>query len=82
MVGLTKGYEIVAPVSPGNKPEPLFAIYSRSVVSESEKLLDSGERSLLRLLERCKTHYVKIDDYSWYKNINTWEDYESFLKLK
>jgi molybdopterin-guanine dinucleotide biosynthesis protein A len=82
MISLAVDYEIVVPLLPGNKPEPLFAVYSRSVISESEQLLDSGERSLLRLFERCKTRFVKVDDSSWYKNLNTWKNYKSFLNEK
>jgi molybdopterin-guanine dinucleotide biosynthesis protein A len=36
---------------------------------------------LLPLFEVCQTHYMTIEKAAWFKNLNTMEDYDSFLKL-
>jgi molybdopterin-guanine dinucleotide biosynthesis protein A len=73
-------YEIVIACSPGGKTEPLFGIYSKSVLPIMKRLLDSGERSLQPLLEICRTKEVTIGNGSWFKNLNTLQDYREFIR--
>jgi molybdopterin-guanine dinucleotide biosynthesis protein A len=80
MVNRAGDAEIVVPVSEGRRLEPLFAIYSKTVQPEMKKLLDSGTTSLLPLFEVCQTHYMTIEKAAWFKNLNTTEDYQDFLK--
>ena len=75
----TCGSEITVPVGPAGLYEPLFAIYRRSVIPEIEALLASGERSILPLLERCRTVIVQFEDSSRIRNLNTRRDYEAYL---
>jgi len=81
MVRKAEDYEIVVPVSVGGRLEPLFAIYSKAVQPEMKRLLDSGTTSLLPLFEVCQTHYMTIKRTAWFKNLNTIEDYDNFLKF-
>ncbi|NOR12597.1 MAG: NTP transferase domain-containing protein [Candidatus Aminicenantes bacterium] len=74
--------DIALPISPGGRKEPLFAVYSKSVLPEIEKLLDEGVLSLLPLFERCKVRYVPMGESVWFKNLNTRKDYKNFLKQK
>jgi len=71
--------EIVVPVSPKKKYEPLFAVYSKSIVPKIEKLLDKGERPLLPLFDLCRTKFVQLGCNHWLKNLNTREDYGAYL---
>ncbi len=80
MVKKAENSEIVIPVSEGGRLEPLFAIYSKSVQTEMKRLLDSGTASLLPLMEVCQTHFITIEKAAWFKNLNTTEDYDNFLK--
>lgn len=80
MVKRTEDFEIVVPVSEGKRLEPLFAIYSKTVQGEMKRLLDSGTTSLLPLFEVCQTHYMTIEKSAWFKNLNTMQDYQTFLK--
>jgi len=80
MVKKANDSEIVIPVSEGRRLEPLFAIYSKAVQPEMKRLLDSGTTSLLPLFEVCPTHYMTIERAAWFKNLNTEEDYQDFLK--
>ena len=81
LVKKAENSEIVIPVSEGRRLEPLFAIYSKSVRPEMRRLLNSGTTSLLPLFELCLTHCMTIEKTAWFKNLNTTEDYENFLKL-
>lgn len=81
MVKKAENSEIVIPVSEGRRPEPLFAVYSKTVQPEMRRLLNSGTTSLLPLFELCQTHYITIKETAWFKNLNTTEDYDNFLKL-
>ena len=71
--------EISVPVTPAGQFEPLFAVYTKAVVSEIEGLLGAGERSLLPLFDRCHTAFLRLQDTNWLRNLNTPKDYEEFL---
>ena len=79
LVDSAASYEIVVPVSPKNKYEPLFAVYSKSIVPRIQELLDKGERSLIPLFALCRTRFVHLGRNSWFRNLNTREDYEAYL---
>lgn len=72
-------YEIVVPVSTKDKYEPLFAIYSKSIVPKIDELLNKGERSLLPLFDLCRTQFVQIGPNNLFMNLNTREDYEAYV---
>ncbi len=78
---LSKGqnFDIVVPVSPSGRVEPLFAVYSQSILPQMERLIRENTHSLLPLFDLCKTDYVNLDSDSGLKNLNTLEDYEDFL---
>jgi molybdopterin-guanine dinucleotide biosynthesis protein A len=73
-------FDIVVPVSPSGRIEPLFAVYSKSILPQMEQLIKDNIHSLLPLFDMCKTDYVKLDSDSWLKNLNTTQDYEVFLR--
>ncbi|MCX6570197.1 MAG: molybdenum cofactor guanylyltransferase [Candidatus Aminicenantes bacterium] len=72
--------EIAVPVGPTGHFEPLFAVYRKSVVPKTEALLRSGERSIIPLFGRCRTAVLRLDDTAWLRNLNTREDYRSYLR--
>jgi len=74
--------DITLSVSSKGRLEPLFAVYSKAVLPEMERLLDRGVRSLLPLFESCNVRYVPMGENTWFKNLNTREDYENFLRQK
>jgi len=75
-----KKNEITVSLSPGGRMEPLFAVYSKSVIPKIERLLKSGERSILSLLDICQIQTIQMDSNGWFKNLNTERDYRDFLK--
>lgn len=72
--------DIAVPVGPAGHFEPLFAVYRKPVVPEIEALLRNGERSILPLFGRCRTVVVRLEDATWLRNLNTREDYRSYLR--
>ena len=73
-------FDIVVPVSPSGRIEPLFAVYSKSILPQMEQLIKDNIHFLLPLFDVCKTDYVKLDSDSWLKNLNTKRDYKAFLR--
>jgi molybdopterin-guanine dinucleotide biosynthesis protein A len=76
-------FEAVAPVQPDGRPQPLCAIYRVSpCLATAEKLIQSGERRPLTLLQSVRTRWVtfgELDDLpgasAFFDNRNTPEDY-------
>jgi molybdenum cofactor guanylyltransferase len=79
LVEAAAAYEIVVPVSPNNKYEPLFAVYSKSIVTRMQGLLDKGERSLIPLFSLCRTKFILLGSNTWFRNLNTQKDYEDYI---
>jgi molybdopterin-guanine dinucleotide biosynthesis protein A len=73
-------FDVVVPLSSDGLAEPLFAVYRRKVRAKMQKLLASGQRSLLPLLDRVRTYRFPVRDTAWLKNLNTPDDYRLFLK--
>lgn len=80
LLSMGQNFDIVVPVSPSGRVEPLFAVYSKSILPQMERLLRENTHSLLPLFDQCKTDYIKLDSDSELKNLNTLEDYEAFLR--
>lgn len=78
-----KCHEIVVPVWGNGKYESLFAVYNKSVLEKTRKLLDNGHRKIGLLFESTDVKYLPIpDEVKWFKNLNTREDYENYIKQK
>lgn len=73
------GAEIAVPVGPTGLREPLFAIYRRSLVPAIVSLLAAGERSVLPLLARCRTAFVRMRGKDGLRNLNTREEYLAYI---
>ena len=76
----TQDFEIVVPVSGKDKYEPLFAFYNKSIVNEIRSLIDSGTNKIIPLFFRCRTKFIQFENTGWYRNLNTPEDYNDYLK--
>jgi molybdenum cofactor guanylyltransferase len=61
--------------------EPLHALYRGTVCPFIEQLLAEGKRSVHSLLEKCRCHYVDVDDRhaESFVNINTPDDLNEVL---
>ena len=74
------GVEIAVPVTPGGNFEPLFAVYKKAVLPVIDRLVASGENSLIPLFRACRTRTLPLADAAWLKNLNTPADYARFLR--
>lgn len=72
--------EIAVPITPEGQYEPLFAVYTKAVAPEIERLLRAGERSLIPLFGRCRTVSLPLRDRSRLRNLNTRQEYEAYLR--
>jgi len=79
MLGLARDRDIVVPRSADGLPEPLFAVYRKSVAAQADHLLASGERRIRPLFDHCRTGYVDLEDGQEVLNLNTREDLAAYV---
>ena len=79
LAGAAAGRDLAVPITAQGDFEPLFAVYRKSALPAIERLIASGENSLIPLFAACEAKTVPIRRASWLKNINTPEDYARFL---
>jgi molybdopterin-guanine dinucleotide biosynthesis protein A len=87
LYGMLNGYEAVIPHI-GGRPQPLCAVYRRSVTAMIESRLASGERRLTRIAATLRAYRPRelqlraVDpDLGSFLNINTPEDYRRALAI-
>lgn len=71
--------DIVIPVIREGRFEPLFAVYKKSALSVMENALNSGHRKISVIFDKLNTKFIKVENFDWYCNINTPEDYKKYL---
>jgi molybdopterin-guanine dinucleotide biosynthesis protein A len=83
MVGeaAASGSDIVMPLTGGERPEPLFAVYCKSALDAMNKVLSSGGRKISDAFALCKVKYIELGDATWLVNLNTAADYEEFRTM-
>ena len=72
------GYDIVVP-GHGGFYEPLFAVYHKRALRQIERLFAEGKNKISCLFSLCTVKVLEEDISSWHMNINTREDYSSYL---
>jgi molybdopterin-guanine dinucleotide biosynthesis protein A len=79
MVRAADGLDIVMPLSPSGKFEPLFALYRRSVIGPARIVLGRGGRRIAHLFDHVKVKFVPLSSEDSFSNLNTAEDYQAAL---
>ena len=79
MINEGRKSEVVVPKSDDGKLEPLFAVYTRSVIGRMRELLLRGEFRMRKLFPLCYTTYFPAADVSIIKNLNTRDEYETYV---
>ena len=74
LIRMAADVDIVIPVSEGDRHEPLFAVYRKSVIPVAEALLARGERRIVELFSGLRVRKCEMPS-NWYRNLNTPEDY-------
>jgi len=80
MINLAAESEIVMPVSDGEKHEPLYAVYRKSIAKHAEKIIKKGGRRIIDLFDHILPRLVDFNDANWYQNLNYKKDYLDFVK--
>ena len=88
LLALAGDYEAVVP-RPDQEPEGVCALYLRELAPRIEALLESGQRSIRSLLDRCTVRYVVSDELRAvdpqlrsFRNVNTPADYETWIRTR
>lgn len=79
MIQAADGYDITIPLSPDGRPEPLLAVYRKSVAAAAEQILRNGGRRISDLFNVVKVQLVDMSNLDWYRNINTIDEYRSAM---
>lgn len=81
LIRQAKDHQIVIPTWSDGNFEPLFAVYRKSVLDNVKKMLDMGQRQIRLLFELVDVKYLPLpDEGKWYRNLNTMEDYQKYIK--
>ncbi|MGV8057259.1 MAG: molybdenum cofactor guanylyltransferase [Smithellaceae bacterium] len=81
LIRQAKDHQIVVPTWNDGKFEPLFAVYRKSILNNVKNMLDTGQRKIRLLFESADVKYLPMpDEGKWYRNLNTMEDYENYIK--
>jgi len=72
-------FDIVVPVSGQEKFEPLFAVYHKRIIPVIEELLNSNILKIIHLFPKCKTKLINMKNNGWYRNLNTFKEYQRFI---
>ena len=79
LIQAAEGVDIVMPLSADGRPEPLLAVYRKSVCLAAEQVLQKGGRRLADLFEQVKVKTVSMPAADWYRNLNTMDDYHDYI---
>lgn len=80
MKTFTPQYDIVVPVTGKEKYEPLFALYHHRVIPKIEELLNRRIKKVIELFPLCRVKYIPLEKNNWFYNLNTFSDYERYVK--
>jgi len=79
MIQAAEDYDIVMPLSPDRRPEPLLAVYRKSVGAFADQVLSRGGRRPADLFDLVKVKYIDMPAADWYHNVNTPKDYHDYV---
>ena len=88
LAGVRQDFDAVAPIQQDGIPQPLCSLYRvEPCLSLAERLIKSGERKPITLLQSVRTRWVLFNELSllkgadcFFDNINTPEDYARVKK--
>jgi molybdenum cofactor guanylyltransferase len=73
------GGDIIVPRYRQGRYEPLLALYRRSILPLVLSALETGERRIVRVYDRCDTRAVEVGPGEALRNINTAADYAALI---
>jgi molybdenum cofactor guanylyltransferase len=72
------GYDALLPHTAGGPPEPLCAVYRRSVRDALEERFRSGTRKVTLALEGLAVYSLEVSEAVQFQNVNTPEDWAGY----
>ena len=72
-------HDIVMPRLADGRVEPLLAVYRKTVVPVAQAIVERGGRRIVELFDHLRVRFVSGQSLSWYRNLNTMEDYRQWL---
>jgi len=75
-----EGVDVAAARGDDGRPEPLFAVYRRSMLPRMESALARGERRVRAAFEGASVRLVDLPEANRPRNLNTPEEYEAYVK--
>lgn len=82
IIRLSSGVDAVAPRSSDGRLEPLFAVYRKSVLPVMEGLRRKNIMRATAVLHHCNVRFVDLDQERDIRNLNTPDDYQSYLQSR
>lgn len=82
MLELCENHDAVIPISSEDFYEPLFAVYNKSMLPAMQNFLNEGGRKIRILFKEFNILYLPIENRQWLMNLNTIEDYRTYLETK
>ncbi|MFC1496916.1 molybdenum cofactor guanylyltransferase [Verrucomicrobiota bacterium] len=79
MLREAEDYDVVVPRTSGDKIEPLFAVYRKSVLKAMQSALLSNERRVGAVLDVCRVKYIDLPEARRPLNLNTMDDYQEYV---
>ncbi|MBN2497431.1 MAG: molybdenum cofactor guanylyltransferase [Deltaproteobacteria bacterium] len=70
--------DAVVPVTGPARYETLLAVYNKSALPAMLRVLEAGKRRIIEIFPLCRVEFIELSA-GWYRNINTWEDWERYL---
>ena len=70
--------EIVLPYDAAGRPQPLCAVYHRSVLGTVQAAFDRGIRKITAGLEGVRTAAAQVEDINAFQNVNTPADWAAY----
>ena len=71
--------DAVIPKTAKSHYEPLFAVYTKSILAAIEGALASGDNKIMNALSACKVKHIDLIEAGQLQNLNTMDDYEEFV---
>ena len=78
MLRRARDHQVVVPVHPDGRHEPLFAVYRQDVLTDLHRLVGRGERKVRLLFDHVDTLRIPVPSDVDLRNLNTLADYDAF----
>ena len=82
MINLTRDADIVMPIKKGQRHEPLYAVYRKSIAGKAEFVLNNNGKRIIELLDHVRVKLIEFNDTGWYQNLNIKDDYVAYIRKK